>query len=68
MSKVKCNVCGKRFEEMTEDTMEFNYRYFTPAGHEYNNIGRVKLCKSCTRDFIGTTNVSMGVRNDPEEE
>jgi len=68
MSKVRCSVCFEEFDEMTVDTIEFTYRYFTDDKHRFNKSGSVKMCKECTLHFLDVIDMPMGMNNDSKEE
>ena len=60
MNKVKCSVCTKEFPEMEVKTLEVSYRLFSGEEYMYNKSGNLKFCKSCTKDFMGVVDISMG--------
>lgn len=43
-----CNRCGVRFNEMQENTLELNYRYFTDDSHRYNDSNYISFCQKCS--------------------
>jgi hypothetical protein len=49
---VRCNSCGKHFNEMDVGTVELSYRLFTDCTHEFNESAHIKLCDECAPSFL----------------
>ena len=61
---IKCSVCKRKYHDMTEETLEMKFRYFTGPSHQINNAGDIHLCVECAGELLSTDNTVANIIND----